>query len=270
MPDGVTLKLSAVLISRVRDKLNQAIHLKQKQSVENLFAQPFHRTNYICHWSKKHRYVYVETPKVACTTVKKVLQAAEINEAFSAEGTGRVHDRALSPLLRPSDDVAGFLAAVASKEFCQFCFVRNPYTRVLSCYLEKMTKNPLERKRLAPALGFTSEELPSFLSFLEAIREQSDEERDIHWAPQTHLLRPNRIRYAFIGRFESFRQHFRCVCAQLDINQFASELPDTDHATRASEQVNLYLGHKEAELIQEIYERDFSNFGYGWSPDTIC
>lgn len=234
-----------------------------------LFAQPASLTNYLCNWSERLRYVYVETPKVACTTIKLVLQQAEAFGEMSYERPGDVHNRQLSPLLAPSDNVKSFVSATKSEDYFRFCFVRNPYTRVLSCYLDKMVKTEFERKRLAPKLGLDPEEVPSFKTFLQRVSQQSDDEYDIHWAPQTYLLRPNRIRYSFIGRFELFREQFKMVCDRLDISAYAEDLGDTWHATNAFEKTKEYLGAEEIELICRIYERDFSNFGYGWSPEVI-
>ena len=239
-----------------------------KTELEQLFVHPFKLTNYLCHWSEKHKYIYVETPKVACTTVKRVLQAAE-KGILEAPKKYNVHDRTASPLLAPQDDIGSFLNALRSTEYRRFCFVRNPYTRILSCYLEKMVQNPLERKRLAPMLGLDPSTPPSFINFLTAISEQRDEERDIHWAPQTYLLRPNRIQYSFVGRFELFREQLRLVCRVLSISQYATDLPDTDHATSAQDSAKELLRPLESELIRKIYERDFTNYAYGWSPDFV-
>ena len=39
------------------------------------FDQEPDLTEYICHWARRVGCIYVETPKVACTTIKRVLQA---------------------------------------------------------------------------------------------------------------------------------------------------------------------------------------------------
>ena len=234
-----------------------------------LFNQPLPLTNYLCHWSKKHSFIYMETPKVACTTVKRVLQQAEAGGGLTYDKPGVVHDRTRSPLLAPRQDLSAFVEAWRAEEYFRFCFVRNPFTRILSCWLDKMVKIQFERKRLAPKLNLKSENPPTFNVFLSAIAEQKDEECDIHWAPQTYLLRPNRVSYSFIGRFELFREQFRKICEHLGISEYANDLSITWHATHAYEKVKNYMGKQEIELIHRIYERDFRNFGYGWSPNVI-
>lgn len=223
--------------------------------------------NYLCNWSEKHKFVYVETPKVACTTIKRVLQRAEAN-GDSTKVPANVHERVNSPLKRVSDDPEAFESLFYRKDTFIFCFVRNPFTRALSCYLDKMVVNEWERNRLAPTLNLSTDTAPSFKDFLVAISKQSDEERDIHWSTQTFLLRPNRLEYSFIGRFETFHSQFEAVCKYLDISEFA-DLRQTAHATNADEKRNKYFGPEEIQLIQEIYLDDFRNFGYGFLPAVL-
>lgn len=231
-----------------------------------IFDQPQALTNYLCHWSMTHRFVYVEVPKAGCTTIKRVLQQAEAGGTLTYERPGIVHDRAHSPLLAPKDDPAGFREALRGGSFC-FCFVRNPFTRTLSAYLDKMVANGHERRRLAPKLGLDPDRPPSFAGFLGAVAEQANQDRDIHWKSQAYLLQPNRMRYAYIGRFEALREQIRAVCDHLSIGSYAADLPDTWHATNANSRMREFYGPSEAELVRRIYEEDFCRFGYGWSPD---
>jgi hypothetical protein len=232
-----------------------------------LFNNGVPRANYLCNFSEKNRYLYVETPKVACTTIKRVLQDAEIG-VKGATKEANVHDRIASPIKRPADNIVAFDRLINDSSTTIFCFVRNPYTRILSCYLDKIVNNTWERQRLSPQLGLSSDAPPTFLEFLAAVEKQTESERDIHWSSQTYLLRPNRLKYSFIGRFEFFRAQFERVCRHLGILEF-SDLSETAHATGANEKMLSYFGEREIEKIQMIYGADFSNFGYGWAPNIV-
>jgi len=238
-------------------------------SPAELFDQHPDLTEYICHWSRRVGCIYVETPKVACTTIKRVLQSAELGPVGSSELPEDVHDRATSPLLSPGHDPDGFVSALTDTGGFCFGFVRNPYGRALSCWLDKMVANEVERARLAPMLGLDPDRPPGLDAFLAAVADQPEVERDPHWATQTHLLNPHGIRYAFIGRFEHFRAEFARVCAHLGIEAHAGDLPATWHATDASAKVRSHVGEREAMLIRRIYEADFRNFGYGWGSSLI-
>ena len=223
------------------------------------------RANYLMHWSAERRYLFVETPKAACTTIKRVLQT---DARGGRPPEGDIHDRAASPLPRPSDAFARFRALCADGGAFRFCFVRNPFTRILSCYLDKFVANDWERRRLAPQLGLDPAAPPGFADFLEAVRAQDPTRRDIHWASQSFLLRPERFGYAFIGRFELFEPQFAQVCRHLGI-AYAPGPVDRAHATGADAAVGAHFGAAETALVQEIYAEDFRAFGYGWSPQVV-
>ena len=233
--------------------------------LEWLFANGACKANYLVNWSTERQYIYVETPKVACTAVKRVLQTAAQG---GAEPAANVHDRLASPLPRVSEEFDAFMALCDAPDTFRFCFVRNPFTRILSCYLDKFVKNDWERARLAPTLGFGPDAPPSFRDFLEAVRAQPEHERDIHWATQVFLLRPNRFRYSFIGRFELFDAQFAKICRELDLD-YAPKPSDKAHATSAGAALAEHLGPEEADLLRDIYADDFRFFGYGWSPRVV-
>ncbi|MCX2842541.1 sulfotransferase family protein [Microbulbifer thermotolerans] len=239
-----------------------------RDKISKRFNQPAELTNYLCHFSKENNFIYVETPKVACTTIKRVLQQAETKGNMTYESPGDVHKRELSPLLAPSDDFNSFFKALDDEKIFKFCFVRNPFTRALSCYLDKMVKVEFERKRLAPKLDLDGNSVPSFYEFLCAINEQNESERDIHWASQSYLLRPEKICYSFIGRFEFFIDQFNLVAKKLKVENFWDS-SSSWHATNASSLVERYFDERNIELICKIYEKDFLSFGYGWSSEIV-
>ncbi|MBD0335929.1 MAG: sulfotransferase family 2 domain-containing protein [Cyanobacteria bacterium Co-bin13] len=94
--------------------------------------------NLSIHISLKHRYLYVDTPKVGCSTIKLTLQRLELeDEQFARDDFEDIHLRKFSPLLMPIQ-VGPLDAFLSRSDIFKFCFVRNPYTRVLSCYLDKI------------------------------------------------------------------------------------------------------------------------------------
>lgn len=99
---------------------------------------------YSTHISLKHNYLYVETPKVACSTIKKTLQTMEVeNVNFHRDNPNiKVHENSL--LLSPSS--VGDFQKLLNSEIFKFCFSRNPYTRLLSAYLQKICTNRPQKK----------------------------------------------------------------------------------------------------------------------------
>jgi hypothetical protein len=221
---------------------------------------PFRAANFLCHLSNLRRYLYVATPKVACTAIKHALQQVEMRGMLTYRRYGEEHFPALSPLLSPLDDPEIYYDAVRSDDWFRFSFVRNPFSRILSCYLDKIVKHIPERHRLLPELGLDPiGEVPSFKEFLRAVASQPVERHDFHWAPQSWLIQPERMHYHFIGRFERFDDDFRHMCRAVDI---APELPPVRHSTNATDQLADFYGADEIELVQSIYAEDFARFDY--------
>jgi hypothetical protein len=220
---------------------------------------PFADANSLCHISNRHKYLYIETPKVACTAIKHRLQTAEIDGTLLFRTYGEEHFPELSPLMTPLDSPDLFLRVLGGDDWFRFTFVRNPFTRVLSCYLDKIVASEPERQRLLPELGLDPAVIPSFNLFLRAIAGQSEDKRDAHWAPQAWLTQPDTVRYHFIGRLERFRADFDYVCRKVGI---PTDIATVRHSTDAGDKLAAFYGPKEIRLVQSIYAEDFLRFGY--------
>lgn len=231
------------------------------------FAYPRGQVNYLTHISRRHSAVFVEVPKAGCTVVKRVMQHSE-HAGEPYEEPKSVHDRATSPLAAPvrdrfdPDEVYG-----RGSPYFRFAFVRNPYSRALSCYLEKIAGEQWLRDLRLPALGFDPNEDVTFVEFLARVAAQRPADMDIHWAPQHVLLGLDRVEYGFIGRFESFQRDVHRVIQHLemDVPQEMVEAT-TSHVTNAGSRLQEYYEGEAAELVRTIYREDFERLGYGLSP----
>jgi hypothetical protein len=245
----------------------EAQALTHAEQLETCYPVGTDRAYYLAHYSHRFSYLYVETPKVSCSTVKRALQLLEVDwdDSRLAEN---VHDRASSPLPKLWREKGALSELFSGPNYFRFCFVRNPYTRVLSAYLDKIVQNEWERERLAPTLGLPTGTPISFNEFLTGVRNQSDAKRDIHWLPQTILLQPDVVPYDFIGRFEAFQPSFVRVLEHISVGASkASELARVQHhQTNAAKRLAEFLGPRERDLIQEIYVEDFRRFCYSTDP----
>lgn len=228
------------------------------------FDYPRGRVNYLTHISPRHSCVFVEVPKAGCSVVKRVLQYAEV-DGHGIDPEASVHDRSISPLAAPL--TGGFDPNTIYGDptpYFRFSFVRNPYARALSCYLEKIAGHQWLRDMRLPRLGFAADEDVSFVAFLTRVAEQEPAEMDIHWAPQHFLLSLHKVQYDFLGRFECFHADLERL-----ITNLALDVPHdlihrrTSHATDAQQRLHDYYDVEALRLVRRIYRDDFECLGYG-------
>ena len=227
------------------------------------------------HHSARYGYLYVDTPKVACSTIKHTLECAERGGQSLPSDTddgapGRygysnmllgIHDRQKSRLMHPRDPDQ--LPRLRESGCFVFCFVRNPYTRVLSAYLDKIAKSAERRALFREVLGKPGDELMSFLEFLELVERQLPEAMDPHWRPQHVHLHGGRLTYDYIGSLEQFQQDFVRVLASVSPALMKYAVTVDEHRTNASALVRFYYADTRAvELVARIYKQDFEMFGY--------
>lgn len=238
----------------------------EKNALSAALGVSFPRINYLVHIDDQRRIAYVETPKVACTSIKKFMQDTYIDGEWRLPNPSMVHERSHSPLGQLSTITAEQSAQVLwGSDYRRFSFVRNPYTRLLSGYLDKLVTNEFERARHLPLMGFELGSHPTLLEFLERLAQQTDAQRDIHFTTQASLLRADRVEYDYIGRFEVFKQDFlRLQATYFGVNHPTKSYESfgKHHASNASSKIDQYFGPLEIELTREIYENDFLLFGY--------
>jgi hypothetical protein len=175
-----------------------------------------------------------------------------------------VHARETSPLLSPGQDPEGFVTALLDPATFRFAFVRNPYSRALSCWLDKMVANEFERARMAPMLGLDPDRPPSLADFLAAsVRPAGGGARpplgqpDPPAQPQRHQIRVYRPVRAFPRGVHPRLQ------ASGDRGEGTGPAPNVACHGRQPKGPDPYR-ETEAAMIRTIYEADFRNFGYGW------
>lgn len=147
-----------------------------------------------------------------------------------------------------------------------FAFVRNPWDRLLSCYLSKLhpdkMDDPVLRNGVEPEFwkyGDTFHAEMSFEDFVRATAAIPDEEADIHFGSQyRHVTDPDgNVVVDFLGRFESLADDFKHVCEKIGLPASLPHLLKTEH--------DHYRAHYSPEmrrLVQDRWARDAELFGY--------
>jgi hypothetical protein len=233
--------------------------------------------------------VYRVVPKCACSTIGQIMYYSDHGRFFD----GDIHDAktglykwALDGSQQPIRD-----NVLAHKSFAFTC-VRNPYTRILSSFFDKICgvqrSGNYYRGNLVPQLiqkygievgdpagGFQFDQIKSFRRFLlfarDTIRWHKPMDPDIHWSAMSgHIgtFIANGGRYDHIFWTEKFDDGMQVVLDRtttphpIDLATIPRFNESEGHGPKRLHPVEDYFDDLSMHLVYEIYKRDFRLFKY--------
>jgi hypothetical protein len=145
--------------------------------------------------------------------------------------------------------------------YFKFTLVRNPYTRTLSAYLDKVVRGKVVPKPLARSTGGRA---PSFLDFCLYLEDGGLNDA-LHWAPQTAQMVIPVSDFDKIARLENFNEDFGFVLEQIGLGErfqdFAIGKYDS-HKTQSDQKRDEYYCSRSREIIARLMADDFRLLGY--------
>jgi hypothetical protein len=165
--------------------------------------------------SEKSRLIYCPIPKAASSNWKYLIRKFEGLDDYL--DLSKAHSPELSGLRYLTDYSPAEVERILSDpSYFKFTFVRDPYSRTLSCYLNKFQNRgeayvrteyrsflaQLFDWRYAREVAIESEPRPSFSAFVDEVAKQTPSEMNAHWAPQTLLCGLGEMPYDFVGKME--------------------------------------------------------------------
>jgi hypothetical protein len=227
-------------------------------------------------YNSNRNFVFAYVPKVACTNWKCILRYLDGNSNYL--DARLAHDREKSGLVFLSA-LPHRLQLLSSREVPKYTFVRSPYTRVLSAYLNKI--EPFASGNATPARDphfytvferidlfrrdVRHEDAPvNFDCFVEWLETSGDPlTENEHWLPQSVILSPTEIEYSYVGRFEKIENDAKKL---LDMIKCDIDFPTQEAVkfpgTNARQQLCRHYTMRSIETVKRIYHSDFDNFGY--------
>ena len=194
--------------------------------------------------SERHRFCYFRLPKCANSTVVNTLAWYDPDVTpgpgdATAREAKRSYGRLATARAKTLDEL--------QERYFLFTFVRNPYTRLLSAYLDKgLTK--------APQRSFAD-----FITYLE----HGGLYENAHWAPQVAMLPVRVERLAFIGRVEQLEQDLETVIDRIfGEGTFSAARSREVNRKGAAERLGQYYTDDLAARVYTLYREDFETFGY--------
>lgn len=240
--------------------------------------------------------IYRVVPKCACSTIGQILYHGDHGQFFE----GDIHD-AKEGLWKwngnaDRDHAREVISrTVRNGKALTFTCVRNPYSRILSCFLDKICgiqrsgnryrgdMVPMICKHYDMEIGETPDDdfdqVKAFRKFLLFVRDtvkfRHPMHPDIHWAPMAGhaaTLVNNGGRYDLIFPTEGFNQGMNTVLDRVDLAHRADldSLPrfneSEGHGPKRAHPVEDYFDDLAIYIMQDIYAKDFEVFRYDPSP----
>ena len=170
--------------------------------------------------SRRHRLLYVGTPKVACTSLKWWFASIEgcaeaLREVTQSQESApelAIHDkfREVAPHVTGLD-LEHLSEGLTSDAYFRFAVVRNPYKRIFSAWQSKLLlREPIQSGPYIKSEFFHHsiqrgrDVVAAFEGFLDHLAsKEAPSFWDHHWTPQAALLRPDLINYSKLTKIEN-------------------------------------------------------------------
>lgn len=230
--------------------------------------------------NRQCRTVIILNPKVGTTSFRNLAARAYV-EVLGAkdpsEGRYQFLKKARSfPFAKIGDYYHAFSHP---QEYKFYCFVRNPYARLKSAWVDKFANGhesgyPRSIKgRLLDSIrqfadchqlpGSEQNSLIPFATFLAYINSHQDGKRNHHWDVQHEVLMTDIIHYSQIYKMETqFNEGMIAIFNRLGIPESWTVEAMQNPSNRSRKLDETVFTPELAEQTKHIYARDFQIFGY--------
>jgi len=231
------------------------------------FKKNRNRFEYASWVNLEKNFFYVETPKVACSTIKVALQ--RISGLPLPKNLMSIHYRNPKNLFVHNifHYEAEITKILSSNNVFKFCFVRNPVSRLESAFKDKILNSrgsfwEKYRRDIRDMFSLSLNDEIDFECFVSYVKSLDDDKRDIHWRSQYSLLRPDIIPYDFIGKQENFAESFAYALGRIGVSEPFSYLDMKVNSSPNIQKNKNDVAEQLKDEIREIYAKDVEVFGY--------
>ena len=229
-------------------------------------------------YNEHQKVIFAYIPKVACSNWKCVMRYMEGHGNYL--DTRFAHDRKIGGLTF-LDQVPERMDILKDPKVRKFACVRDPYTRILSAYLNKVAdrlpvSNTAEttdyfdlvvrnieefRSLVLDPVEFPEITFEVFLMWLDA--EYSHFTNDEHWRRQTELLHLPPTEFDFLGRFETLSEDAANILDQMQCDiDFPTQNQIRFAPTHARQKAEIYYSATCRAFVDKMYSDDFNALGY--------
>ena len=198
--------------------------------------------------SKKRQFIWVSVPKAASSSLRSLISTIEAVENI--------------PFTKLS--ISSMKSLPKYQSYYTFCFVRNPWARLLSLYKNKIEPRPvLYHHLLRHRYGVIIDNLTTFEDFIKFIGKVPNCFSEAHFAPYHILFRPTEM--DFIGHQENFEADVHHL-----MNVIAPELKNIEIPQQniSNESISNHTNYREyyskrmKNIVARKYAKDIDFFNY--------
>lgn len=197
-----------------------------------------------------HKAIYFDIPKVATSSIFNLIYK-EVNK----EENSNYYDMyKMFPQVREIDTNKKWF-----NDYYKFAFVRNPYSRIVSCYTSIMENT--KEDTVLRGLGIYN--IPSFKEFVIAVSKKTDKELsnlDPHTTPQhLYLYKNNELLVDHVGKLENLNEEMNIIFKKIGFGQ-VEEIPRLNKTSIGDWRD--YYNDEIRDIVFERYKKDFELFDY--------
>lgn len=228
---------------------------------------------------KDAQAIFAYIPKNACTNWKCVFRRQLGYDDWDSPVIAHSSTNGLT-LLSELDNGRKLLADSTIKKYS---VTRNPFTRVLSAFLNKVhsfnenydlslqshgqyfesiyKKIQTHASRANPGLA---DDGVTFMQFLEwIIQSDNIETTNEHWMSQFSILSPDEVDFSFIGKMENLEDDAAVILSELNIPYaFPTQQEVRFPGQNTTQLISQYYDKKCIDLVLQLYQHDFAVFNY--------
>jgi len=210
----------------------------------------------------QYKAIYLFIPKVACTSIKKVIaDTLDVPPFDPSKPDSYIHKRNFPYVNRQKiyDEYQGYF---------KFCFVRNPFDRLVSCFSNKISQDKdLNNEWFNNGVARIFKKYKKlfwggmgFEDFVKSVAEIPDHHADSHFRSQwlATVDNKNKPLADFVGKFENLQKDFNSVSQKIGFP--VKQLPHLLKADHTN--YRAYYTQKTIELVQQRYAQDLEIFQY--------
>lgn len=185
--------------------------------------------------SDEYKFIWYQVAKVGTRTILNTLKDSNV-------------------LLSREDAYNNYVPAKVYKDYFKFAFIRNPFDRLVSCWLNKVYKRKDNRFKASDEMLRNMQTFSGFISFVETLDLETCDE---HIRNQSSLIDLSNINY--IGRMENFEEDLDEV---FNIIGIKNNVLTVKNVTKSRKSYQEYYSESDIKRVHQLYKKDIRIFGY--------